>query len=66
MNDATKRLISGLLTAPPGPATAAAIWTAELALMKQTETSHPDYWSGFAILGDGAAAVNPKGTGGAW
>jgi hypothetical protein len=39
--------------------------TAQLALMKQPETSHPYYWSGFAIIGDGAAAVSPEGPGAA-
>jgi CHAT domain-containing protein len=29
--------------------------------MARPETSHPYYWSGFAIIGDGAAAVVPKG-----
>jgi CHAT domain-containing protein len=63
--DATKRLISGLFTAPPGTSTAGAMRTAQLALMKQPETSHPYYWSGFAIIGDGAAAVSPEGPGAA-
>jgi CHAT domain-containing protein len=58
--DATKRLISGLFTAPAGTATATALRTAQVQLMGQRETSHPYYWSGFAIIGDGAAAVIPK------
>ena len=58
--DATKRLISGLFTAPAGTATATALRTAQAQLMQQPETSHPYYWSGFAIIGDGAAAVIPK------
>ena len=58
--DATKRLISGLFTAPPGTSTATALRTAEVALMAQPETSHPYYWSGFAIIGDGASEVLPS------
>jgi CHAT domain-containing protein len=27
---------------------------AEVRLMDQAETSHPYYWSGFAVIGDGA------------
>ena len=59
--DATKRLISGLFTAPPGTATATALRGAQSRLMSEPQTSHPYYWSGFAIIGDGAAAVIPKG-----
>jgi hypothetical protein len=33
--------------------------------MSQPETSHPYYWSGFAIIGDGAAPVIPAAEGGA-
>jgi CHAT domain-containing protein len=60
--DATKRLISGLFTAPAGTSTAAALRAAQSSLMNKPETSHPYYWSGFAIIGDGAAAVIPKGS----
>jgi CHAT domain-containing protein len=62
--DATKRLISGLFTAPPGTSTATALRTAQAQLMAAPETSHPYYWSGFAIIGDGAAAVIPAAQGG--
>ena len=55
--DATDRLISGLFTAPPGTATATALRLAEEKLMADPRTSHPYYWSGFAIIGDGAAPV---------
>jgi CHAT domain-containing protein len=54
---ATKKLISGLFTAPPGTATATALRRAQNALMDARETSHPYYWSGFAIIGDGEAPV---------
>jgi CHAT domain-containing protein len=58
--DATNRLISGLFTAPPGTATATALRLAQDKLMSRPETSHPYYWAGFAIIGDGAAPVLPK------
>ena len=57
--DATKRLISGLFQAPAGTSTAAALRASQIALMDAPDTSHPYYWSGFAIIGDGAAAVIP-------
>ena len=55
--NATQRLISGLFAAPPGTSAAGALRAAERALMDQAETSHPYYWSGFALIGDGAAPV---------
>jgi CHAT domain len=58
--DATNRLISGLFTAARGTATATALREAQDRLMSRPETSHPYYWAGFAIIGDGAAPVLPK------
>jgi CHAT domain-containing protein len=55
--DATKRLISGLFSAPAGTSTATAMRRAQRALMDDPDTSHPYYWSGFAIVGDGARPV---------
>jgi len=55
--NATERLISGLFTAPPGTGTARALRGAQRALMDDAATSHPYYWSGFAVVGDGAAPV---------
>ncbi|HEV2866861.1 MAG TPA: CHAT domain-containing protein, partial [Allosphingosinicella sp.] len=55
--NATQRLIAGLFTAPPGTGTAGALRAAQLALMDQADTSHPYYWSGFAVVGDGAVPV---------
>lgn len=51
---ATERLINGLFSAPRGMGMAEALRTAEVALMDDADTSHPFYWSGFAIIGDGA------------
>ncbi|HEY0131121.1 MAG TPA: CHAT domain-containing protein, partial [Allosphingosinicella sp.] len=58
--DSTNRLISGLFEAPPGTATATALRQAQEKLMQSPATSHPYYWAGFAIVGDGAAPVVPK------
>ncbi len=55
--NATQRLISGLFTASPGTSVAAALGAAERALMDEPDTSHPYYWAGFAIIGDGTAPV---------
>lgn len=55
--DATERLISGLFRAPPGTGTAGALRQAQRALMDERDTSHPYYWSGFAVVGDGSAPV---------
>lgn len=55
--NATQRLISGLFAAKPGSATARALRDAQLKLMDDINTSHPFYWSGFAVVGDGAAAL---------
>jgi CHAT domain-containing protein/tetratricopeptide (TPR) repeat protein len=63
--DATKRLIGGLFEAAPGVSTAAALRRAQRALMDDPATSHPYYWSGFAIVGDGARPVIPASGGAA-
>jgi CHAT domain-containing protein len=57
--DATKRLISGLLEAKPGQALAAALGEAQRKLMDEADTSHPNYWAAFIILGDGAKPLVP-------
>lgn len=51
---ATQRLMSGLFAAPAGQSIAEALRTAQVRLMDDPETSHPFYWAGFAIIGDGA------------
>jgi CHAT domain-containing protein len=55
--DATQRLIVGLFDAPAGTSIGTAIRTAQLKLMADPNTSHPYYWSGFAMVGDGAQPV---------
>ncbi len=54
--DATGRLVSGLF-AGDGVETAGALKTSQQALMDDAETSHPFYWSAFAVVGDGAARL---------
>jgi CHAT domain-containing protein len=55
--NATGRLISGLFTAD-GRATAEALRESQLGLMDDADTSHPFYWSAFAVVGDGAARLS--------
>lgn len=51
--DATQRLISGLFLTRD-MSVAEAMRQAQLNLMDDPDTSHPFYWAGFAIVGDGA------------
>ena len=51
---ATERLITGLFEAPAGTSVGEALRAAEVRLMDDAATSHPFYWSGFAIIGDGS------------
>jgi len=55
--DATSRLITGLFEAGEGVATTQALRDAQLSLMDDPETSHPFYWSAFAVVGDGTVAL---------
>ncbi|QYU69217.1 CHAT domain-containing protein [Leptolyngbya sp. 15MV] len=54
--DATQRLITGLFDGG-AVGTGEALRKSQIALMDQAETSHPFYWSAFAIVGDGAVAA---------
>ncbi len=49
---ATERLISGLFQSTGQTSIGAALAAAQLGLMDDPLTSHPFYWSGFAIVGD--------------
>ena len=51
--DATKRLFEGFFRSPPGTSQGDALLAAQLGLMDDPATSHPFYWSGFALIGDG-------------
>ena len=50
---ATERLISGLFVSKEA-SVAEAMRQTQTALMDDANTSHPFYWSGFAVVGDGA------------
>ncbi len=54
--NATQRLVSGLF-AESGMQTAEALRQSQLNLMDDADTSHPFYWSAFAVVGDGSVAV---------
>lgn len=60
--DATKRLIGGLFAANQGTSVADALWGTQTRLMDDKQTSHPYYWAGFAIIGDGGQALLHGGT----
>jgi len=54
--DATGRLISGLFV-EDSRETAEALRESQIGLMDDADTSHPFYWSAFAVVGDGAARL---------
>ncbi|WP_232476009.1 CHAT domain-containing protein [Flavisphingomonas formosensis] len=55
--NATERLVGGLFHAPAGTSAAEALRLAELKLMADPNTSHPYYWAGFALIGDGSQPI---------
>ncbi|MEQ1547411.1 MAG: CHAT domain-containing tetratricopeptide repeat protein [Chakrabartia sp.] len=58
--NATQRLISGLFVSGANDTIAGAMQMAERTLMDDPETSHPYYWAGFAVVGDGARQLLTK------
>ncbi|KRA81656.1 hypothetical protein ASD76_12170 [Altererythrobacter sp. Root672] len=52
--DATGRLFASFFRAPAGTSQGDALLAAQHQLMDDPATSHPFYWSGFALIGDGA------------
>ncbi len=54
---ATGRLITGFFEANEGVGTAEALRQAQFGLMDDADTSHPFYWSAFAVVGDGTIPV---------
>lgn len=58
--NATQRLITGLFEAGPGVSVAEALGRAQDSLMADAATSHPYYWAGFAIVGDGTRLAIPE------
>ncbi|QTD55502.1 CHAT domain-containing protein [Parasphingorhabdus cellanae] len=59
---ATERLIGGLFDKGQGQSIASALRTSQKELMDDPVTSHPYYWSGFAIIGDGSRPFLPDGS----
>lgn len=57
--NATGRLF-GRFFGGHGETTGAALQAAQIALMDDPETSHPFYWAGFALIGDGSRALVPN------
>jgi len=55
--DATKRLFESFFAAAPATGTGAALLAAQTALMDDAATSHPFYWAGMALIGDGGRAL---------
>ena len=55
--NATQRLITALFSAPPGTPTVTALRLSQRQLMDDPMTSHPFYWSAFAVVGDGEMPV---------
>ncbi len=51
---ATEHLFGSFFGQPAGTSVGAALEAAERKLMDDPETSHPFYWAGFALIGDGA------------
>src|SRR5690606_7251004 len=59
--DATQRLIGGLFAVDEGTSVADALWATQMRLMDDKQTSHPYYWAGFAIIGDGGQTLLQHG-----
>jgi len=54
---ATQRLIGGLFAERGAASVGEALRDAQVKLMDDAQTSHPYYWAGFAIVGDGSQAL---------
>jgi CHAT domain-containing protein len=57
---ATRRLFESLFQSRPGESLGQALLDAERKLMDDPDTSHPFYWSGFALIGDGERPLIPS------
>lgn len=55
--NATQRLMTGLFSVAPGTPTVTALRLSQRQLMDDPNTSHPFYWSAFAVVGDGEIPV---------
>jgi CHAT domain-containing protein len=54
---ATERLMAGFFQSGNGSSIGDSLAQAQISLMDDPLTSHPYYWSGFAIIGDGARTL---------
>ena len=59
--DATERLMSGMFRAGQTAALGDALKASQRMLMDDPATSHPYYWAGFALIGDGSRALLSPG-----
>lgn len=57
---ATQRIIDSLFTMPTGTSVSVALRTGQNVLMDDPNTSHPYYWAGLAMIGDGQQPVLRK------
>ena len=55
--NATEKLIIGLFQAKAGTSIGDALAQAQIGLMDNPQTSHPYYWSAFALVGDGSQSL---------
>ncbi|ASK86813.1 CHAT domain protein [Sphingorhabdus sp. SMR4y] len=58
---ATERLVNGLFSDGRGRSITEALRLSQQELMNDPVTSHPFYWAGFALIGDGARPFLPGG-----
>ena len=58
--NATKRLFTSFFASPPNTSVGDALLAAQQQLMDDPHTSHPFYWSGFALVGDGERPLFPR------
>jgi CHAT domain-containing protein len=56
---ATRRLFESFFESPRGATIGDALLAAQRKLMDDPQTSHPFYWSGFALVGDGERPLFP-------
>lgn len=57
---ATERLINGMFSDGRDQSITRALRSSQLGLMDDPVTSHPFYWAGFALIGDGARTFLPS------
>lgn len=57
---ATERLVNGFFAAQGDESVASALQRSQRGLMDDPQTSHPFYWAGFAIIGDGERPLHAR------